>query len=73
MILLFKWPLWRRCKFHLGISYRAVSQRICMYSGNLGSVSGLGRSPGGRAWHPTPVLPGESRLQSMGLQRVRHD
>ena len=29
--------------------------------GDLGSVLGLGRSPGGGAWQPTPVfLPGES-------------
>ena len=29
--------------------------------GDLGSVPGLGKSPGGRAWQPTPVfLPGES-------------
>ena len=45
---------------------------------DLGSVSGLGRSPGGRAWQPTPVfLPGDSRwteeldgLQFMVSQRV---
>ena len=45
-----------------------------------GSIPGSGRSPGGRAWQPTPVfLPGESswteepgRLQSMGSQRVGH-
>ena len=31
--------------------------------GDLGSIPGLGRSPGG-AWQPTPVLsPGESRGQ----------
>ena len=50
--------------------------------GDLGSIPGLGRSPGGgRAWQSTPVfLPGESPwtedpggLQSMGLQRVGHD
>ena len=49
--------------------------------GELGSVSGLGRSPGEEKKLPTlAVLPGESpwteepgRLQSMGSQRVRHD
>ena len=51
-------------------------------AGDLGSIPGLGRSPTqGRAWQLTPVfLPGESpwtevpgKLQSMGLQRIRHD
>ena len=33
-------------------------------AGDLGSIPGLGRSPGGRAWQPTPVLlPGESHGQ----------
>ena len=48
---------------------------------DLGSIPGLGRMPRRKEWQPTPVLsPGESswteepgRLQSMGLQRVRHD
>ena len=48
--------------------------------GDLGSIPGLGRSPGGREWQPTPVfLPGgypwteePGGLQSMGSQRVRH-
>ena len=51
-------------------------------AGDLGSNPGLGRSPWRRKWQPTPVfLPGEAHerteepglLQSMGLQRVRHD
>ena len=49
--------------------------------GDLGSVSGLGRSPVGRHGNPTSVfLPGESPwteepggLQSMGSQRVGHN
>ena len=42
-------------------------------------IPGLGRSPGGRAWKPTPVfLPGAwtekpGRLQSMGSHRFGHD
>ena len=33
-------------------------------AGNVGLIPGLGRSPGGRAWQPTPVfLPEESRGQ----------
>jgi len=51
------------------------------HAGDLGSTPGLGRSPGGRAWQPTPVfLPGAcpwaeepGRLQSMGSQQVRQD
>ena len=50
-------------------------------AGDLGSIAGLRRFPWRRAWQPTPVfLPGEcpwteepGRLQSMELQRVRHD
>ena len=50
-------------------------------TGDLGSIPGLGRSPGGGNGYPTPVfLPGESpqteepgRLQSMGSQRIRHN
>ena len=48
---------------------------------DMGSIPGSGRSPGGGHRQPTPVfLPGEfpwteepGRLQSIGLQRVRHD
>ena len=33
-------------------------------TGDTGSVLGSGRSPGGRAWQPTPVfLPGKSHGQ----------
>ena len=49
--------------------------------GELGSIPGWGRSPGGGKWQPTLVfLPGKipwreepGRLQSLGLQRVKHD
>ena len=49
--------------------------------GDLDSIRGLGRSPGGGHWQPTPVLlPGESpcteepgKLKSMVLQRVGHN
>ena len=48
---------------------------------DMGSISGLGRSPWGRAWQHTPgFLPGESRGQgsltgysSIRSQRVRHN
>ena len=49
-------------------------------AGDMGSISGLGRSPEGGQWQPTPVfLPGESQTeepdgqQSMRSQRVGHD
>ena len=33
-------------------------------AGDLGSIPGLGKSPGGFSWQPTPVfLPGESHGQ----------
>ena len=48
--------------------------------GDLGSIPGLGRSPGGGCGNPPVFLPGEppwteepGRLQSMGSQRVGHD
>ena len=49
--------------------------------GDLDSIRGLGSSPGGGHWQPTPVLlPGESpcteepgKLKSMVLQRVGHN
>ena len=49
-------------------------------AGDLGSIPGLGRSPGERNGNPLSILawripwteePG--RLQSMGSQRVRHN
>ena len=68
----------------LTISYHPGGS-VCKESthnvGDLGSVTGLGRSPGEGEWQPSPVfLPGESPwteesggLQSMGSQRVGHD
>ena len=44
-----------------------ASDNISPNAGDIrgrGSIPGLGRSPGGRAWQPTPVLlPGESQGQ----------
>ena len=50
-------------------------------TGDMGSIPGLGRSPGGGKWQPSPVFlpknpPGTEepgRLQSKGSQRIRHD
>ena len=63
----------------LGFSGGSDGKESAHNLGDLGSISGLGRSPGGG--HPTSVfLAGESPwteepggLQSMGSQRVRHD
>ena len=64
-----------------GIPGDSDGKESACYSGDLGLIPGLGRPPWRRAWQPTPVLlPGESpwieepgRLQTMGLQRVRHN
>ena len=55
-----------------------VGKESACNAGDLGSIPGLGRSPGGG--HSPVFLPGESPwteepggLQSMGLQRVGHD
>ena len=43
-------------------------------AGDLGSISGLERSPGEGNGQPTPVfLPREFHGQTMGLLRIRHD
>ena len=55
--------------------------KICLQCSRLAFDPWVGKIPWRRAWQPTPVsLPGESPrteepggLQSMGLQRVRHD
>ena len=55
--------------------------RICLQCGRPGLDPWVGKIPWRRRWRPTPVfLPGESPwteepggLQSMELQRVRHD
>ena len=57
--------------------HSSVGKESACNAGDLGSIPGSGRSPGGgRTWQPTPVfLPRESpwteeagRLQSMGSQ-----
>ena len=69
--------------FHLGFPGGSVLKNVpadARDTEDRGLIPGLGRSPGRRKWQPTLVfLPGKShgqksgRLQSMGLQRVRHD
>jgi len=61
----------------LGFPGGSDSKESTCNEGDLDSIPGLGKSPGGRK--PTPVFlkspwteePGG--LQSMGFQRVRHD
>ena len=71
---------WRRDRLptpvSLGSPGGSDSKESAFNVGDLESIPGLGRSPGGRVWQPTPVfLPGESPwteepggLQSMGWQ-----
>ena len=58
----------------VGFPGGSVGQESACIAGDLGSIPGLGGSPGRKKWQPTPVfLPGESpwtepgRLQSMGV------
>ena len=60
---------------------RLSSKESAYNAGDVGSILGLGRYPGGSPWQPTPVFwPGESpwtevpgRPQSIRVQRVRQD
>ena len=65
---------------YLGFPGGSDSKEAACNAGDVGSIPGLGRSPGGGhgthssvpAWRiPWTEEPG--RLQSMGLQRVGHD
>ena len=50
--------------FLLGFPVNSVGKESSCNAGDLGSIPGSGRSPGGRKWQPTPVfLPGESHGQ----------
>ena len=69
-------------QYLLGFPSGSNSKESAYNARDLGSISGLGRSPGGgMAWQPIPVfLPEESPwtkepggLQAMGSQGVRHD
>jgi len=64
----------------MGFPGGSAVKNLPAYTRDMGSVPGLGRSPGGGTGNPHQwLLPGESpwteepgRLQSMGSQRVRH-
>ena len=64
----------------MGFPCSSVGKESAWSAGNPGSIPGLGRSPGGGNGNPSSILawkiswtekPGG--LQSMGLQRVRHN
>ena len=76
-----KFP-WRRDRLptsvSLGFPGGSDGKESAFNEGDLGSIPGLERPPGGGAWQPTPVfLPGESPwteqtgvLQSMGCKEL---
>ena len=69
------------CRCKRGSPGSSASKESTCDAGDPGSISVSGKSPGGGHGKPTPVfLPGEApwteepgRLQSTGLQRVRHN
>ena len=65
---------------YLGFPCGSAGQESARIVGDLGSIPGLGRSPGGGHGNSPVFLPGEppwteepGGLQSMGSQRVGHD
>ena len=76
---------WRRDRLStlvfMGLLGGSDGKESACNAGDPDSIPGLGRFPWRRGWQPTRVfLPGESpwteepgRIQSMKLQRVRHD
>ena len=67
-------------KLELGRPFSGASQVVLVVKSwpanagdvrDAGSIPGLGRSPGGEAWQPTPVfLPEEShRQRSLGVEK----
>ena len=64
----------------LGFPGGSDGKESACYAGDLGLIPGLGRSPEGGHSSPPVLLSGESPwteepggLQSVALQRVRHD
>ena len=70
-----------RFRQHLGFPGGSDGKESTCTTGDPGLIPGSGKFPWRRKWQPPPVfLPGESpwteepgRLQSIGLQRVRHN
>ena len=68
---------WRRDRLptpvFLGSPGGSDSKESAFNVGDLESIPGLGRSPEGRAWQPTPVfLPGESPVDRGAWQATVH-
>ena len=66
----------------MGFPGGAAVKNLPLMQGSEGLIPGLGRSPGGGRWQPTPVfLSGEFHGQRslagcgqwMGSQRIRHE
>ena len=61
------WPLVTKSRLefaYLGLPHGSDGKESICNTGDLGSIPGLGRSPGGRECLPTPIfLPGESHQQ----------
>ena len=65
----------------IGLPWYSTVKNLPVNERNVGLTPGLGRSPGGGKWQPTPILlPGESHghwtlvgYNPWGHKRVRHD
>ena len=72
--------IWWPCRDKVGFPGGSAVKNLPLNAGNLGLISGLGRSPGGGngnhsrilAWR-IPWTEGPGGLQSTGLQRVGHN
>ena len=71
---------WQATPVFLGFPYGSVGKESVCNVGDLGSVPGLGRSPGGGHGNPlqyscleNPWTEEPGRLQSIGWQRVGHN
>ena len=64
-----RWPI----PVFLGFACGLVGKESICSVGDLDSISGLGRYPGGGRLPTSVFWPGEFHGQSMGLQRVGHD
>ena len=70
---------WRRDRPHtpvfLGFPCGSAGKESACNAGDLGSIPGLGRSPGEGKGYPLQYscLENSMAIQSMELQRVRHD
>ena len=68
---------WRRDRLPTPVFLGSAGKESSCNAGDLGSIPGLGRSPGKGKGYPLQYSGLENftdyTIQSMGLQRVRHD